>query len=77
MDAVIYFCFVMSATCLADPNTLTVEVENNTLCTKVAQIAAARFLPDRANFLGFRCGNQFYGPPPQPSVIVPDDGTLG
>jgi|TARA_R100000789_G_scaffold56603_1_gene54890 hypothetical protein len=78
-ELVLFVCALSNPDCLNSPTIIKVEYENNVLCHKVAQEAAAAILLPTDRLMSYSCeGKRFTPPHGKPFIVpVPDDETIG
>ena len=77
-ELILFVCALSNPQCEKSPEKIVVEYENNVLCHKVAQEAAAAILRSSDRLMSYTCdGEQYFPHPDSPYLIVPDDHTIG
>jgi len=77
-ELILFVCAFSNPQCEKYPEKIVVEYENNVLCHKVAQEAAAAILRQTDRLMSYNCdGNKYFPHPDPPYLPVPDDHTIG
>jgi len=77
-ELILFVCAFSNPQCEKYPEKIVVEYENNVLCHKVAQEAAAAILRQTDRLMSYTCdGNKYFPHPDPPYLPVPDDHTIG
>ena len=77
-ELILFVCAFSNPQCEKYPEKIVVEYENNVLCHKVAQEAAAAILRQTDRLMSYNCdGNKYFPHPDPPYLLVPDDHTIG
>ena len=78
-ELILFVCALSNPQCEKYPEKIVVEYENNVLCHKVAQEAAAAILRSSDRLMSYTCdGKRFVPPYGKPFIVpVPDDETIG